>query len=83
MLKYKLESERRKSAYLIFANILAEVSILKKKAEDIEKKLKKLEGEFQSELTSKQTTSQSSLVFEIDLSYKDRLTIVGEITLRS
>ena len=75
ILKDRLESERRKSAYEVFTKILAAVAELKQKTEEIDKKLRKLEGEYQNELNTKQSSSQSSLIFEIDLSRQERLTM--------
>ncbi|MDR1527826.1 MAG: tubulin-like doman-containing protein [Dysgonamonadaceae bacterium] len=75
ILKDKLETERRKAAYIIFTNIIATVAELKKHVEEINKKLTSLLNDYQMELTSKQNSSESTLVFEYDLSYNDRLTM--------
>jgi hypothetical protein len=75
ILKDKLETERRKAAYIVFTNIIAEVAALKKHVEEIGKKLTGLLNDYQMELTAKQNSSESSLVFEYDLSYNDRLTM--------
>ncbi len=73
VLKEKLEAERRRVAYVIFTNILAEVDTLKKRINEIDKKLSSLYNDYQSELAVRQSTSETSLVFEYDLSYNDRL----------
>jgi hypothetical protein len=75
ILKDKLETERRKAAYIIYTNIIAAVAELKKHGEEINKKLTSLLNDYQMELATKQSTSESSLVFEYDLSYNDRLTM--------
>lgn len=75
ILKDKLESARRKSASLIFTKVLFEISELKNHLEDLNNKLSTLLGEYKTELSGKQTTTQSSLVFEIDLSYNEKLTL--------
>ena len=75
ILKDRLESERRDSAYKIFTKILAEVAELKKKIEDLSIKIKNLKADYLNELNRKQSSSQSSLVFEIDLSLNERKNI--------
>jgi len=75
ILKDKLEAERRKAAYIVFSTVIAEVVTLKKRVEEIDKKLTGLYNDYQMELTSKQNSTESSLVFEYDLSYNDRLTM--------
>jgi hypothetical protein len=75
ILKDRLELERRRSAYEVFIKILAAAAELKQKTEEIDKKLRKLEVEYQYELGTKQSSSQSSLIFEIDLSRQERLTM--------
>lgn len=69
----KMEAERRKLAYVVFTNVIAEVVILKKHIGEIDKKLLSLYNEYQNELASRQNSSESSLVFEYDLSYIERL----------
>ncbi|MDR0969457.1 MAG: hypothetical protein LBM67_02820 [Lentimicrobiaceae bacterium] len=75
ILKDKLETERRKAAYIVFANIITEVATLKKHVEEINKKLTSLLNEYHMGLIAKQNSSESSLVFEYDLSYSDRQTM--------
>ena len=71
--KDKIEAERRKVASDIFKRILTEVESLKERVKKIDDKLSILYKDYQSELTLRQNTSESSLVFEYDLSYYDRL----------
>ncbi|MDR0939292.1 MAG: hypothetical protein LBN29_08075 [Mediterranea sp.] len=73
ILKNKLEIERRKAAYTIFSNLLAEIGTLKTKVDQLDKKMSQLLNEYETELTTRQNSSESTLVFEYDLSYNDRL----------
>jgi hypothetical protein len=75
ILKDKLEAERRKAAHVVFTNTIVEVVALKKHVEEIDKKLTGLHNDYQMELTAKQHSSESSLVFEYDLSTTERLAL--------
>lgn len=75
IVKDKLEAERRKKAYNIFTAILAEVAVLNDHIQDIDKKLTNLLNDYENEKVTKQNHSESSLVFEYDLSYNERLTL--------
>jgi len=73
ILKDKLELARRKSASLIFTNLITVVSDLKERTEQINKKLINLNNQYSETLSSLINTSESSLVFEYDLSYEEKI----------
>ncbi len=71
--KLKLESKRRAIAYDTFTSILATIDTLHARISNLNNMLTTLSNNYNSELTKKQNSSESSLVFEYDLSYRERM----------
>ena len=68
-----LEAERRKVAAEIFTVLLTDVNALYERVKELDNKLSALKELHRDELVAKQNVTASSLVFEYDLSVKDRL----------
>lgn len=73
IMKEKLEAKRRESSYNVFAVLLGEIGTLKGHVGEIQRKLVNLLDLYNDRLVTCQNTSESSLVFEYDLSYNERL----------
>ncbi len=69
----KLESKRRMIAYNIYFSVLATIDALLIRVQAINDTLTALKNSYSLDLTSKQNSSENSLVFEYDLSYKERV----------
>lgn len=69
----KLESKRRVIAYNTFSSVLATIDTLYTRIMAINNTLNALKNSYNLELASKQSSSESTLVFEYDLSYKERM----------
>lgn len=69
----KLESKRRVIAYNTFSGILVEIATLLERIRAIKSTLDTLKSAYSSDLASKQSASENTLVFEYDLSYKERM----------
>ena len=69
----KVESKRRAVAYSIFSSLLVTLDVLLSRVQAINNTLTSLKNTYTFELTSKQSSSESTLVFEYDLSYKERI----------
>lgn len=74
--KHKFEAKRRVVAYEIFTNILAAIEEAQNRVDAIDDTLNALKNEYALELAAKQNSSESSLVFEYDLSYNERMNMV-------
>ena len=72
LLKEKIEIERRKTASSIFTNILNEIDELYDSVDKINRKMFDLERLYMQELADRQNSADTELVFEIDLSLKER-----------
>ena len=70
--KCKLEGKRREVAYQIFTNLLDVIEGLITRVDIIDQTLTNLKKEYTDSVRAKQTTSESSLVFEYDLSSSER-----------
>ena len=68
-----LEAERRKVGAEIFTVLLTDVNALYERVKELDNKLSALKELHRDELVAKQNVTASSLVFEYDLSAKDRL----------
>lgn len=75
-----LEVERRKVAAEIFTILLTDVNSLYDRVKELDNKLSALKELHRDELVAKQNVTVSSLVFEYDLSAKDRLRMEFEPT---
>ncbi len=71
----KAESKRRLYAYNIFVALLAEIDDIQTRVQAINNTLTSLTNSYSLELSSKQSSSESRLVFEYDLSYKERISM--------
>ncbi|MBE6210393.1 MAG: hypothetical protein E7130_02005 [Rikenellaceae bacterium] len=71
--KLKLEAKRRAVAYDIYTQILMTVETLLSRVDAIDDTLTSLKNSYTAELNKKQNSSESSLVFEYDLSTNERL----------
>ncbi len=69
----KLESKRRVIAYNTFSSVLATIDALLTRVQAINDTLTALKNSYSLELTSKQNPSENNLMFEYDLSYKERV----------
>ena len=74
--KLKHEAKRREEAYNVFGSLIAAIQVLEDKVNAIKDKLNALNSVFESELEARQKETESSLVFEYDLSYNDRVKMV-------
>ncbi len=72
----KLEALRRKVATEIFTSILSEINTLYSHIDELNRKLTALLKEYQDTLSEKVNSSESSLVFEYDLSIQERNSMV-------
>lgn len=70
---HKVESKRRAVAYNIFTSLLVVIDTLLSRVQSINNTLTSLKNTYMLELTSMQSSSDSTLVFEYDLSYKERM----------
>ena len=75
-----LEVERRKVAAEIFTILLTDVNAFYDRVKELDNKLSALKELHRDELVAKQNVTASSLVFEYDLSVKDRLRMEFEPT---
>ena len=78
--KDKHEAKRREEAYNVFAALLACIESLESRVGVVAQKLAALSGKYDTELLHKQKETKSSLVFEYDLSYKDRVNLTVDAT---
>ena len=69
----KVESKRRAVAYSIFSSLLVAIDNLLSRVETINNTLTSLKNTYTFDLASKQSSSESTLVFEYDLSYNERI----------
>ena len=69
------EAKRRNVAYNVYVTILGKIDELFNKVELLSQSLKQLDEKFENELLSMQRSTASSLVFEYDLSHKERVKI--------
>lgn len=73
--KDKHEAKRREEAYNVFGSLLACIESLENSVGVVAQKLVALSGNYDTELMQMQKDTKSSLVFEYDLSYKDRVNL--------
>lgn len=71
--KDRHEAKRREHAYNIFGSLITYIESLENKVNDLAQKLKALVANYEEELEQRQRETKSSLIFEYDLSYKDRV----------
>lgn len=71
--KLKLESKRRVIAYNTYTSILEVIDTLYAQVSNLNDMLTALQNNYNDILTKKQNTSESSLVFEYDLSARERV----------
>lgn len=71
--KQKVEANRRAVAYKIFSTLLATIEEMENRIASIDDTLNALKNKYALEMTTKQNSSESSLVFEYDLSYNERM----------
>lgn len=86
ILRAKHEAKRREAAYGIFITLLAEIDFMLEKLSTLNRKLSNLKDDYIQELSDKQTSVQSSLVFEYDLSAGERNNVklnVAEVNVDS
>lgn len=69
------EAKRRNVAYNVYVTILGKIDELFNKVELLSQSLKQLDEKFENELLSMQRSTASSLVFEYDLSHKERVNL--------
>lgn len=69
------EAKRRNVAYNVYVAILGKIDELISKVELLKQSLKQLDEKFENELLSMQRSTASSLVFEYDLSHKERVNL--------
>jgi hypothetical protein len=69
------EAKRRNVAYNVYVTLLGKIDELINKVELLSQSLKQIDSKFENELLSMQRTTASSLVFEYDLSYKERVNL--------
>lgn len=71
----KVESKRRLYAYNVFVSLLAAIDDIETRVQAINNTLTALANIYNLELSSKQSSLESRLVFEYDLSYKERMSM--------
>ena len=71
--KNRHEAKRREEAYNVFAVLISAIDVLEDKITQIQNRLKALSTGYETELEKRQKETTSSLVFEYDLSYNDRV----------
>lgn len=71
--KLKIEAKRRAVAYNTFTSILGAIDVMYARVSALNDMLTSLKNTYNLELTKKQNSSESSLVFEYDLSYRERI----------
>lgn len=71
--KFKHEAKRREEAYNVFGTLIATIETYEGKITEIMDKLVALASNYADELEQRQKETTSSLVFEYDLSYRDRV----------
>lgn len=69
----KVESKRRAVAYNIFSSLLVTIDNLLTRVNAINNTLTSLKNTYTLDLASKQSSSESTLVFEYDISYNERI----------
>ncbi len=75
ILRNRIESARREAASLVFTDLIIEVDSIKSSLELLSNKLSSIKTVTNEALSQKQLCSESSLVFEYDLSEKERITM--------
>lgn len=76
MRKNKHEAKRREEAYNVFSSLISAIEVLEDKITQIQNRLKALSAGYETQLEDLQKEKASSLVFEYDLSYSDRVNMV-------
>ncbi len=71
--KHKHEAKRREEAAKIFVSLIEEIEKLEDKVGAIKSKIESIDSTFAQKVESLQRDTTSSLVFEYDLSYSDRV----------
>ena len=69
------EAKRRNVAYNVYVALLSKIDELINKVELLNQSLRQLDEKFENELLSVQRSTASSLVFEYDLSHKERVNL--------